>query len=239
MGDKPPDSRQRRRYEWPREAEHIVRQKVHSTNIIQQLRHLTGFPEEACWRFAEKRGVRRSTRYRRWLTTEQQKLLEMSESRSVKDIAAHFHCSESAVYHVIHRNQRRVGRGSEWFGLNTAARHLRVKIARLEQWVAAGKLNCVSEMHGGRNYRLISGAELCRFCKANRHELIGQRIAEKRMQFLIDYVFAAEVQDDYTARSSKREREAFARGEYRTKESFPPSAGDRDEKEDSFDSSYQ
>jgi hypothetical protein len=44
--------------------------------------------------------------------------------------------------------------------------------------------------------------------------LLRQRIPEKRIQFLLDYVIAAEMPDDYTARSSKIERVAFERGEY-------------------------
>ncbi len=165
----------------------------------------------------------------------------MSETRPVAEIAKHFGVSEKAIYHVIAKNQRQVSRRSEWFGLNAVAKYLTVKPARVRDWIVSEKLRCVIEEHGRLRYTLISGAELLRFCKAHKEELIRQRIPEKRILFLMDYVIAADVADDYTARSSKLERAAFERGEYLDRGSEKkasrrcPEDEDEDDEEIAFD----
>jgi hypothetical protein len=138
----------------------------------------------------------------------------MTEVRPVAEIARHFGVSDKAIYHVIAKNQRRVGRRSEWFGLNSLAKYLTVKPEKVREWIASKMLRCVVEEHGKLRYTMISGAELVRFCKTYKEELIRQRIPEKRILFLVDYVIAADVADDYTARSSKLERQAYDRKEY-------------------------
>jgi len=208
--------RHRQSYDWPPEAEKLARQKprIHPSNLIRQLRELTGFPLDACWRFVHKFGIQRPTRYRSWPQWEQEKVLEMSETRPVPEIARHFGVSSKAIYHVVANNQRQVSRRSEWFGLHAIARYLTVKPARVRSWIASEKLKCVVEAHGKLRYTMISGAELLRFCREHKAELLRQRIPEKRILFLVDYVIAADVPDNYTARSSKLERAAFERGEY-------------------------
>lgn len=204
------------RYDWSPDAERLVRQKqrIHPSNLVQQLQPMTGYPLDACWRYVNRFGIKRPTQYQRWTGAAREKVLEMSEVRTVEEIARHFDVSTKAVYHVIARSGRRVSRRSEWFGLHATARYLTVKPARVRSWMASGMLNGVVETHGQINYTMISGAELAKFCKTYKSELLRQRIPEKRIQFILDYVIAAEMPDDYTARSSKLERKAFERGEY-------------------------
>jgi hypothetical protein len=208
-------------YDWSPEAERLVRQKqrIHPSNLVEQLQAMTGYPLDACWRFAYKFGVKRPTRYHRWTRAEREKVLEMSEGRPVGEIARHFGVSAKAIYHVIARSERRVSRRSEWFGLHAVARYLTVKPARVRSWIASEKLRGAIETHGQLTYTMISGAELAKFCKSYKSELLRQRIPEKRIQFLVDYVIAAEMPDDYTARSSKLERRAYERGEFLKPES--------------------
>jgi hypothetical protein len=231
-----PPRRRRQSYDWPPEAEKLARQRprIHPSNLIRQLQQLTGYPLDACWRFAHKFGVQRPTRYRSWPRRDQERVLEMSETRPIAEIAKHFGVSAKAIYHVIANNQRQVSRRSEWFGLHAIARYLTVKPARVRSWIVAEKLKCVVEVHGKLKYTMVSGAELLRFCRAHKSELLRQRIPEKRILFLVDYVIPADVSDDYTARSSKLERAAFERGEYldqasRKKESQAHSTNEEDE----------
>jgi hypothetical protein len=235
----PQPMRRRQRYPWPREAEKLARQKprLHPSNLIEQLQKMTGYPRDACWRFVAKFGVQRPTRYRLWTDEEQQKVLEMSETRPVPEIARHFGVTAKSIYHIIAHHHRQVSRRSEWFGLHATARYLTTKPSRLRSWIAAGKLRCVVEQHGNLKYTMIAGAELVRFCKANMAELLRQRIPEKRILFLTDYVVAADVSDDYRARSDKLEREAFKRGEYVKASSDGTNAADsKDEGTDDLDS---
>lgn len=229
-----PPLRRRQRYEWPPEAEKLARQKprIHPSNLIEQLHAMTGYPRDACWRFAGKFGIQRPTHYHQWSQRDQQKVLEMSEMRPVSEIARHFGVTTKAIYHIIAQNHRQVSRRSEWFGVHAVASYLTVKPARVHTWIDSGKLKCVIEEHKSLKYTMISGAELVRFCKAHRGELLRQRIPEKRILFLTDYVVAGDVSDDYGARSSKLEREAFERGEYLSLQGEGPSADSDGEDDD-------
>jgi hypothetical protein len=215
--DHPPHRRQR--YEWPPEAERLARHKprIPPSSLVQQLEQMTGYPRDACWRFAHKFGVKRPTRYRSWPQRDQAKVLEMSETRSIQEIARHFGVSIKAIYHVLAKNQRQVSRRSEWFGLNAVARLLTVKPGRVLNWIVNGRLRAIVQQHGQIKYTMVSGADLVKFCKENMDELLRQRIPEKRILFLTDYVVAGDVADTYTARSSKIERKAFERREYLTR----------------------
>ena len=110
----------RQRYDWPPEAERLARQKprMHPSRLVQQLREMTDYPVDACWRFLKKFGIQRPTRYRSWSVRDQVKVLEMSEQRPVGEIAKHFGVSDKAIYHIIAKNHRRVARRAEWFGLH-------------------------------------------------------------------------------------------------------------------------
>ncbi len=233
----PQPRRPRHRYHWPREAEKLARQKprLHPSNLIEQLQKMTGYPQDACWRFAAKFGVQRPTRYRIWTDEEQEKVLEMSETRRVPEIARHFNVTPKSIYHIIAQHERQVSRRSEWFGLHATAKYLTTKPSRLRNWIATGKLKCVIEQHGKLKYTMISGAELVRFCKNNMDELLRQRIPEKRILFLTDYVVAADVSDGYGARSDKLEREAFERKEYVKSPSDEAGATRPNNEEDDFD----
>jgi hypothetical protein len=187
---------------------------MHPSRLVQQLQEMTDYPIDACWRFLKKFGIQRPTRYRSWSARDQAKVLEMSEQRPVGEIARHFGVSDKAIYHIIAKNHRSVARRAEWFGLHLLARYLTVKPEKVRTWLASEMLRGVVEEHGKLRYTMISGAELVKFCKTYKEELLRQRVPEKRILFLLDYVIAADVADDYTARSSKLERKAFERKEY-------------------------
>jgi hypothetical protein len=221
-----PPLRRRQRYDWPPEAERLARRKprIHPSRLVEQLQEMTDYPRDACWRFAQKFGVERPTHYRSWPTHDQAKVLEMSETRSITEIAKHFGVSIKAIYHVLAKNQRQVSRRSEWFGLHMVARLLTVKPGKVLNWVICGKLHAIVEQHGQITYTMVSGADLVKFCKEHMDELLRQRIPEKRILFLTDYVVAGDVADTYKARSAKLERKAVERGEYLKPDSGEKSA---------------
>ncbi len=232
-----PPAVRRQRYDWSPEAEKLVRQKprLHPSSLIHQLQKLTGYPLDACWRFAAKFGVQRPTHYRSWSKQDKQKVLEMSETRPIPEIAKHFGVSQKSIYHLVSKQHRRVSRRSEWMGLHAIARLLTVKPPRVRGWIASGKLACTVEEHGQLKYTLISGAALVKFCKTHMDELLRQRIPEKRILFLLDYVLPGDVADDYQARSSKHERQAFERGEYLKRSGQEHEAEDLDDEDEESD----
>jgi len=107
-----------------------------------------------------------------------------------------------------------------------------VKPEKVRGWLASEMLRGVVEEHGQLRYTMISGAELIKFCKTYKEELLRQRIPEKRILFLVDYVIAGDVADDYTARSSKLERKAFERKEYLQPKPGNRRSGEEDDEED-------
>ncbi len=230
-----PPLRRRQRYDWPQEAERLARHKprIHPSRLIQQLHEMTGYPIDACWRFAHKFGIQRPTRYRSWPTRDQAKVLEMSETRAVHEIAGHFGVSIKSIYHVLAKHRRQVSRRSEWFGLHTVARLLTVKSGRVLNWIVNGQLQAIVEQHGQIKYTMVSGAELVKFCKEHINELLRQRIPEKRILFLTDYVVAGDVADSYRARAAKLERQAIERGEFlKPRSKVKTTAGNSDDESD-------
>jgi hypothetical protein len=213
-------SRPRRsHYDWPHELLKIVRQKLHPSTIVQQLHDATGYPIGACWRYAEKHGVHRPGKGQnaRWTKKDIETVLELSGKRSVRDIAARFKRSEKAIYCLLHRHGRcAVGRSSDLFGLTQLAKLLSVRLDDLKAWAASGCLKSTTEKRGTIEAHLVSGDDLVRFCKQYREKLFPStvRIPEKRIAFIIEYLMPEKVPDDRTARASKREREAYERGEY-------------------------
>ena len=206
-------------YDWPHELLKIVRQKLHPSTIVQQLHEATGHPIGACWRFAEKHGVHRPGKGQnaRWTRKDVETVLELSGKRSVRDIAARFKRSEKAIYCLLHRHGRcAVGRSSDLFGFTQLARLLSVRLEEIKNWAAAGWLKSTTEKRGRIEAHLVTGEDLIRFCKQYRDKLFPStvRISEKRIAFILEYLMPEKVPDDRTARASKREREAYERGEY-------------------------
>ena len=83
----------------------------------------------------------------------------------------------------------------------------------VRQWAAESRLELQSEVRGSVTVQFAEDEEFERFCGKNHNYLIyevGGRIAPReRIQFLKEFVMAAEMPDDHTARSHKREREAY------------------------------
>ena len=84
----------------------------------------------------------------------------------------------------------------------------------VRQWAGESRLGLKSEVRGNVTVQFAEDEEFERFCRKNHNYLIyevGGRIAPRgRIQFLKEFVTAADMSDDHTARSHKPEREAYA-----------------------------
>jgi hypothetical protein len=91
---------------------------------------------------------------------------------------------------------------------------LRATRATVREWHAEGRLQLKSELRGSLTVQFIEEEEFERFCRKNHNYLayeVGGRIAPReRIQFLKEFVMAADMPDDHTARGHKRERDAYA-----------------------------
>ena len=208
----------RQRYLWPEKALSIV----HSTRIpkkdgafvVKQLREITTYPEKACWRLAERYGFRRPNSRRCWSQEDIARIIEMSDTVSVREIAKRFNTTMRTIYLKIYQHNKTAGHGGMIYTVSAISNLLKVSPSTVRQWGLEGRLNIVAEQRGGVTVHLVDDDEFERFCRQNLIYLIfevGGRIAPReRILFLKEFVIAADMPDDHTARSHRREREAYA-----------------------------
>jgi hypothetical protein len=82
-------------YVWSEKALSIVRStripKKDGALVVQQLQALTGYPEKACWRLAERFGFRRPNARRVWSQEDVARIIELSETTCIREIAERSH----------------------------------------------------------------------------------------------------------------------------------------------------
>ena len=223
----------RQRYVWPEKALSLVRStripKKDGAAVVKQLQELTNYSEKVCWRLAERYGFLRPHHRRPWSQEDIARILKMCESdRSVAEIAEEFGTTVRTIHLKIIRNGKRAERNGSIYTVSLISAVLRVTRATVRQWHADGKLELKSELRGSITVQFAEDEEFERFCRKNHNYLIyevGGRIAPReRIQFLKEFVMAAEMPDDHTARSHKREREAYV-------QQMKPEAEDEDDEE--------
>jgi hypothetical protein len=107
----------RRTFRWPGAAREIVKaylkseaskasgtiSQVSLKELITKIAALTGHPRTACWRFARQSGVRSKRLYREWTKPEQQKLLDLIASHTLKEVTLLLRRSPTSVRSMLHR----------------------------------------------------------------------------------------------------------------------------------------
>jgi hypothetical protein len=218
----------RHRYCWSEKALGIVRStripKKDGALVVRQLQELTSYPEKACWRLAERFGFRRPNARRIWSQEDDDRILEMSEKYAVRDIAARFHTTPRTIYLKIYHRQMQVGYGGVIYTVSMIANLLKVTPSTVRQWGAEGRIKLRQELREQVTVQFAEDLEFERFCRDNLTYLIfmvGGRIAPReRIQFLKEFVIAADMPDDHTARGHRRERIAY-REQINGAESWP------------------
>jgi hypothetical protein len=207
----------RQHYCWSEKALAIVRStrtpKKDGTLVVEQLQALTGYPKQTCWRLAERYGFRRPNARRVWTQEDIHRVLELADKIPVREIAARFHTTSRTIYLKIYRHQRQVGYHGVIYTASMICNLLKVTHATVRQWGMDGRLKLRQETRGQATASVVDDFEFERFCRDNLTYLIfmvGGRIAPReRIQFLKEFVIAAEQPDDHTARSHRRERKAY------------------------------
>jgi transposase-like protein len=183
--------------------------------VVQQLRAHTAYPEKACWRLAERFGFRRPNARRVWSQEDIERIIELTETSSIRDIAKRFRTTPRAIYLRIYRHHHRAGgRNGMIYTVSVISNLLKVGPGTVKQWGIEGRLKIQQEQRGSAIAYIVEDDEFERFCRENLNYLIfmvGGRIAPReRIQFLKEFVIAADMPDDHTARSHRREREAYS-----------------------------
>lgn len=206
----------RTRRRWPPEATEIVQQKKHPAALCEELRSLTGHDARACWRFLNKHGIERPGSRSRHKFDRQKtdQLVEYIADHGVHAAAMRFGYDAKSLYNLLYR-QEHTRLSTDAMSLRQVCAHLRIKHSQAAGWIELGLLKAVRrESRAGAVSYLIEFDALRKFCKEHRNLLVTRRSSPNRIRFLEEYIFAPKHAELLRTRESKREAEAFERGEY-------------------------
>lgn len=212
--DPTPKRRTWRRF--PPEAVEIMRQKKHPVAICEELAALTGRDKRACWDFMTRRGIPRpgSVSRHNFDPNKTDELVEYISDHGVHAAALRFGCNPKSLYNWLYR-QEHTHLSTDALSLREVCKHLRIRRSQATRWIELGLLKAVRrESRTGVVSYLIEFDALQKFCKEHRNLLITRRSSPNRIRFLEEFVFAPKHAELLRTRESKREAEAFERGEY-------------------------
>ena len=211
-----PVSRRRAWRRWPPEALEIVRQNKHPAALCTDLEIASGNDERACWRFLNKHGIKRpgSASRRKFDRRTCETLFEYISDHGVQAAALRFGYDAKSLYNLLYR-QEHTKLSTDAMSLRQVCTYLRIKHSQATRWIEAGLLRAARrESRTGVVSYLIEFDALRKFCREHRNLLITRRASPNRIRFLEEYIFAPKHAELLRTRESKREAEAFERGEY-------------------------
>jgi hypothetical protein len=216
VSTKDPGPTRRRRRQWPPEANEIVRQNKQAAALCSELEALSGNDRSACWRFLNKHGIQRPGAASRHTFDRKRtdELIEYISDHGVQAAALRFGYDAKSLYNLLYR-QEHTRLCTDAMSLREVCGHLRIKHSQATRWIESGLLRAVRrESRTGAVSYLIEFDALQKFCKEHRNLLVTRRSSPNRIRFLEEYVFAPKHAELLRTRESKREAEAFERGEY-------------------------
>src|SRR5205823_1487581 len=119
----------RKTYRWPKEARDLVREYTSGLeqansesprlatvrDLVTRLSALTGFPREACLRFARQLGATGKQSYRGWTRREQQRLLDLVSLYPPAEIAKIMGRTVGSIRGMLSRLHVSAQSGRDWF----------------------------------------------------------------------------------------------------------------------------
>jgi hypothetical protein len=177
--------------------------------LVTEIAAVSGNPRGACWRFARQLGVTSKRSYRPWTKTEQQKLLDLTASRSLEEVATLLRRSPTSVRSMLHRLGASARMGQDWFTKHALAEALHVRVEEVQRWIDRGLLKCRIVRTNGFERQVIDAADFCDFCKQHRREIVGNRLNADRLNFVQTYVFPPSHMELLPVREAKKEQAAY------------------------------
>lgn len=211
-----PEPKRRVRRRWPPVAFEIVRQTKNPVALCDELASVTGNDKPSCWRFLNKHGTQRpgSASRNRFGRRKAEELIEYISDHGVQAAALRFGYNAKSLYNLLYRMEH-THLSTDAMSLRQVCTHLRVKHSQATRWIEMGLLKAVRrESRAGAVSFLVEFDALRKFCKEQRNLLITRRSSPNRIKFLEEFVFAPKHAELLRTRESKREAEAFERGEY-------------------------
>ena len=177
--------------------------------LITRIAAVSGNPRGACWRFVRQSGVTSKRSYRQWTKAEQQKLLDLIASRSLREVTMLLRRSPTSVRAMLHRLGAGARMGQDWFTKHALAEALHVRAEEVQKWIDRGLLRCRIVETSGLQRQIIDAEDFCDFCKRHRREIVGHRLNADRLSFVQTFVFPPSHMELLPVREAKKEQAAY------------------------------
>jgi hypothetical protein len=183
--------------------------------LVRRLQRQTGRPQEECWRFVIKYGIKAETDNRRWHPGELDEARELLAKHSVEEVAKRMNRSPRALRNALQRRQLSVREiRCDCFSIGALAQILHVRRSEVSSWIEQGWLQASVTKHGNRNSYRITPDALAAFYRHHLHDLLKRRIPNHTLfEAYVQYCFSPKHTSGeqlLEVRRDKREREAFA-----------------------------
>jgi hypothetical protein len=147
--------------------------------------------------------------YRQWTKAEQQKLLDLIASRSLREVTMLLRRSPTSVRAMLHRLGAGARMGQDWFTKHALAEALHVRAEEVQKWIDRGLLRCRIVETSGLQRQIIDAEDFCDFCKRHRREIVGHRLNADRLSFVQTFVFPPSHMELLPVREAKKEQAAY------------------------------
>jgi hypothetical protein len=144
-----------------------------------------------------------------WSEQEQQRLLKLVDLHPVNEIGRLMRRSQSSIWHMLQRLGGNAQMGKDSFTKYTLAVALHVRPEKIQDWITRGWLKA-REVETGRGKRIVIEAEdFCEFCRKHTRDVVGNRLAEERLDFVYHFVFPPSHATLLPVRESMKECSAY------------------------------
>src|SRR5260370_1003275 len=213
LGDQEGRSR-RREFRWSKAARELVRANraargAELSALLTRLVQESGNPRWACRRFARSMGIRSRRPYRSWTEQEQQRLLKLIDLHPVNEISKLMRWSQSSIWHMLQRSGANAKMGKDSFTKYTLAVALHVRPEKVQDWITRGWLRAREVGNGQGKRTVIEAEDFCEFCREYAKDVVGNRLAKERLDFVYHFAFPPGHAELLPVRDSKKERHAY------------------------------
>jgi hypothetical protein len=177
--------------------------------LITRIAAVSGNPRGACWRFARQLGITSKRSYRPWTKAEQQKLVDLIASHTLREVTTMLRRSPTSVRTMLHRLGASARMGQDWFTKYTLAEALHVRAEEVQKWIDQGWLKIRQVGTHGVKKEIIDADDFCQFCKQHREEIVGRRLNGDRLNFVQTFVFPPSHMELLPVREAKKEQAAY------------------------------
>ncbi len=177
--------------------------------LISSLALISGYPRNACLRFARQIGLTAKRPYQKWTKKETEMLLQLCESHPLRIVALKLQRSQTAIRGMLDRLGANGRLGTDSFTKYALASHLHVRPQLVQRWVDEGVLRAHMEGTERLPRVVITADDFVDFCKKHPEAILRGRVRQDRLDFIINFAFPRSHTDLLPVRQAKKERAAY------------------------------